>query len=82
MLALLFFATFGKSALAEDPKCGLLKDCTFDNFYGDEGACSADWKCGSPGGIGLIKSDGWPKGPSVTFTGNGLLTALFGNRFP
>jgi hypothetical protein len=70
LLALLFFAFSSHSASAQDPKCGLLPDCTFDGFYGDEGACSALWKCDNPSGIGLTESEGWPKGPSLTFAGD------------
>lgn len=70
LLALLFFAFFTRSASAQDPKCGLLPDCTFDNFYGNEGACSALWQCDNPSGIGLTENEGWPKGPSLTFAGD------------
>ena len=70
LLALLFFAYTTQPASAEDPKCGLLPDCTFDKFYGDEGACSALWKCDNPGGIGLTEHEGWPSGPSLTFAGD------------
>lgn len=70
LLALLFFAYPQNTALAQDPKCGLLKDCTFDNFNGNGEPCSADWKCGNPNGIGLTESEGWPKGPSLTFVGS------------
>lgn len=70
LLALLFFAFFSSPASAQDPKCGLLPDCTFDNFYGNEGACSALWQCDNPSGIGLTENEGWPKGPSLTFAGD------------
>ncbi len=70
LLALLFFAFFNQPASALDPKCGLLPDCTFDDFYGNEGACSALWQCDNPSGIGLTESEGWPSGPSLTFAGS------------
>ncbi|MCG3142695.1 MAG: hypothetical protein HDKAJFGB_04223 [Anaerolineae bacterium] len=70
LLALLFFVSFTRSASALDPKCGLLPDCTFDDFYGNEGACSALWKCDNPSGVGLTEHEGWPKGPSLTFAGD------------
>lgn len=70
LLALFSFALFASPAFAEDPRCGLLKDCGFDNFYGDAGPCTTDWKCDNPGGIGLTEHEGWPKGPSLTFAGD------------
>ncbi|TAH54252.1 MAG: hypothetical protein EYC68_00560 [Chloroflexota bacterium] len=70
LLALFIFAFSSPPASAADPKCGLLKDCTFDNFYGDAGPCTTDWKCDNPGGIGLTEHEGWPKGPSLTFAGD------------
>jgi hypothetical protein len=70
LLALLFFVSDSQSVSAQDPKCGLLPDCTFDNFYGNEGACSALWKCDNPSGVGLTEHEGWPKGPSLTFAGD------------
>lgn len=70
LLALLFFASSAQPAAAQDPKCGILPDCTFDGFYGNEGACSALWKCDSTSGVGLTEHEGWPKGPSLTFAGD------------
>lgn len=69
LLALLFFVWSTQPAAALDPKCGILPDCTFDDFYGNEGACSGVWKCDNPSGVGLTESEGWPKGPSLTFAG-------------
>jgi hypothetical protein len=70
LLALFSFAFFSNPANAEDPQCGLLTDCGFDNFYGDLGPCTRAWQCDNPGGIGLTPHEGWPKGPSLTFAGN------------
>jgi hypothetical protein len=69
LLALVFFAYLSAPALADDPKCGLLQDCTFDHFYGDEGSCSGIWKCDNPAGLALAPSEGWPSGPSLKVTG-------------
>lgn len=68
LLALVFFASSPPRVLADDPKCGLLQDCGFDHFYEPEGACSGIWKCDG-GGVALTPSEGWPKGPSLTFSG-------------
>ncbi len=70
LLALIFFASTSKSSLAQDPKCGLLQDCTFDEFYGDFGACSGVWQCDAPQNLQLTEGEGWPKGPSLTFRGD------------
>lgn len=70
LLALIFFALQPNAAHAEDPKCGLLQDCTFDNFYGDTGACSGVWNCDAPQNLQLTEGEGWPSGPSLTFVGN------------
>lgn len=76
LLALLFFAS-PLVVFAQDPGCGelnggLLKDCGFVDFYGDEGAGSGVWKIfklsGNPG-IALHPTDAWPKGPSVWVKG-------------
>ena len=82
LLALLFFASGTQNVSAEDPKCGLLPDCTFDNFYGNEGACSGLWKCDNPGGVGLTESEGWPKGPSLTFAGDAPFDRKVFQRVP
>ncbi len=70
LLALIFFASAPTATYAEDPRCGLLKDCEFDEFYGDEGACSGVWKCDIASNIQLTEGEGWPKGPSLTFKGD------------
>ncbi len=82
LLALLFFASAPTPAAAQDPKCGLLSDCTFDNFNGNGEPCSADWKCDNPGGIGLIEGEGWPKGPSLAFVGNAPFERKIWQRVP
>jgi hypothetical protein len=69
LLALIFFASTSTPVRAEDPRCGFLLDCTFDNFYDPDGACTGVWKCDG-GGVALIEGEGWPKGPSLTFAGN------------
>lgn len=81
VLALVFFATPYPSE-AQGPTCGLLQDCTFDNFYGDAGACSGAWKCPDPNGIGLIEGEGWPKGPSVIMTGDAPFDRTIYQRVP
>ncbi len=76
VLALVFFAMYLPPAHAQNPDCGplgggLLQDCSFDNFYGNEGACSGVWKCSTISGVALSQSEGWKKGPSVHFLGDG-----------
>lgn len=69
LLALVFFALRSPHVYADAPTCGFLQDCEFDHFYDPAGACTGVWKC-SGGGIGLTPSEGWPKGPALTFAGN------------
>ena len=75
VLALLFFAAHLSPVHAQNPLCGdlgggLLQDCSMDNFYGNEGACSGVWKCSTISGVDLSQSEGWKKGPSVRFAGD------------
>jgi len=78
LLSLLFFAYLSPRAHAQDPGCGelrggLLQDCGFVDFYGNEGAGSGVWKIfklSGNAGIGLHPSDAWPKGPAVWIKGN------------
>lgn len=66
MLALLFFAPSAQLVSAAPPACGLLQDCYFDDFYGNEGAGSGAWKIfGNTSSIGLNRSESWPAPPSV-----------------
>jgi hypothetical protein len=73
LLSLTLFVREVSPAIADDPDCGLLLDCTMDGFYGDAGAGSGAWKIfkisGAPG-IDLAPVEGWPKGPSVHLRGN------------
>ena len=82
LLALIFFASAPNATYAEDPRCGLLKDCEFDNFYGDEGACSGIWKCDVPSNLQLTEGEGWPKGPSLTFRGDAPFDRKVFQRVP
>jgi hypothetical protein len=49
--------------------CGLLQDCLFDNFYGDEGAGSGAWKIFTlsdpPPFIALANFEGFPRPPAL-----------------
>lgn len=71
LLALLFFAFAPQITHAEDPPCGLVKDCSFSDFYNPDGACSGAWKCfyvsAEHPGIGLSQAEGGRTIPSVIF---------------
>lgn len=71
LLALVFFAFVPQISLADDPPCGLVKDCSFSDFYNPDGACSGAWKCfyvsAQHPGIGLSQAEGGRTIPSVIF---------------
>jgi hypothetical protein len=71
LLALLFFALAPQISFADDPPCGLVKDCSFSDFYNPDGACSGAWKCfyvsAQHPGIGLSQAEGGRTIPSVIF---------------
>lgn len=77
LLALIFFARPAPRALAQTLDCGdehggLLQDCGFTDFYGDEGAGSGVWKIfnlSDSGGLALHPADAWPKGPALWVKG-------------
>lgn len=72
VLALTFFVRYIQPAMADNPDCGLVLDCTMDGFYGTSGAGSGPWKpflISGSRGIGLAPVEGWPKGPSVQLHG-------------
>lgn len=71
LLALFACVAPAPSALAAPPACGLLQDCYFDDFYGNEGAGSGVWKIfGNTSSIGLNRSESWPAPPSVQLHGD------------